>query len=314
MQGFAVTLGIIENMSTSLEQQVILITGASTGIGAALAQELAQQFRGICLVLAARSKDKMLQVAAECEKLGAEVLVVPTDISDASQVEHLASLAFEHFGKVDALINNAGYGEMGPIELLSPEAAKEQFAVNFHGPLTLIQALVPIMRKQGAGKILNISSLGGRIAFPMAGLYSCSKFALEALSDVLRMELRAFNIQVVVIEPGPVVTDFFAVVNQKVEGAFPEAEQTPYQAAVKKLLSLKKQTELLGWTPQKVAKVMIKALVAKHPRPRYIAATGGNILIFLMTKILPTWARDLFWKRFYGIDKVEKEWLSREGF
>lgn len=288
----------------TLSEQVILITGASTGIGAALARELAQQHLGIRLILAARREELMWEVAGECQKMGAKVLVVPTDMGDISQIENLASLAIEHFGQVDAVVNNAGYGEMGPIELLSPDAAKEQLAVNFHGPLTLIQHLIPTMKKQGGGKIINISSLGGRMAFPMAGLYSCSKFALEALSDVLRMELKAFNIQVVVVEPGPVVTDFFAVVNQKVKEKFSHTEKTPYQPGIQKLLLLKEQTEILGWPPEKLAKVIIKTLIAKNPRPRYVAATGGDILIFLMTKILPTWAKDIFWQRFYGIDKM----------
>lgn len=295
----------------SLSEQVILITGASTGIGAALATTLADQYLGIRLVITARNQAKLEQVANQCRKAGADVLVVPADLANTQKATALAQRAIAHFGRVDALVNNAGYGQMGPVELVPPEAAKQQFAVNFHGPLTLIQSLIPAMRDRGGGRIINISSLGGRMAFPAGGMYSASKFALEALSDVLRMELKAFNIRAIVVEPGPVKTQFFDVAREQVRLNVPEAEASPYRAAFEKIEQLKQQTEMLGWTPEEVARVIIRALKARHPRPRYIAASGGNILLFLMTKVLPTWMTDAFWKRFYGINRVEKEWKSR---
>ena len=295
-----------------LSEQVILITGASAGIGSALAQTLAKQFLGIRLILAARNKEKLETVATQCQKAGAPVLVVPTDMADTQQVQALASQGLQHFGRVDILVNNAGYGQMGPLELLTPAAAQQQMAVNFHGPLTLAQALIPHMRNQGRGKIINISSLGGRMAFPAGGLYSASKFALEAMSDVLRMELKGFNIQVSVIEPGPVITEFFTVARSKLEEIVPEPEKTIYSEALTNVAAIEKQVELLGWSAEKVAQVIIRVLQAKNPRSRYVAATGGGILIFLMTKLLPTWVSDIFWKRFYGIDKVERAWRERK--
>lgn len=295
----------------SLSEQVILITGASAGIGAALAKSLAQQFLGIRLVLAARHADKLEAVATQCRKAGAEIWVVRTDMADTAQVQHLAQSAIAHFGRVDAVVNNAGYGQMGPLELVTPEQAKAQFAVNFHGVLTLCQALIPAMREAGGGRIVNISSLGGKMAFPMGGLYSCSKFALEALSDVLRMELEPFNIKVSVIEPGPVKTEFFAVANRRVE-ELSTTEEGVYQPAIAKVKAIKQQTEQLGWPSEQVAKVIIRALRDRDPRPRYVAATGGKILIFLMTKVLPTWARDWFWQRFYGIPLVAKAWRMQQ--
>ena len=300
------------NHPLHLSEQVILITGASAGIGAALAQTLAKQFLGIRLILAARNKEKLETVATQCQKAGAPVLVVPTDMADTQQVQALASQGLQHFGRVDILVNNAGYGQMGPLELMTPDAAKQQMAVNFYGPLTLAQALIPHMRTQGRGKIINISSLGGRMAFPAGGLYSASKFALEAMSDVLRMELKGFNIQVSVIEPGPVITEFFAVARSKLAEIVPEPEKTIYSAALTNTAAIEKQVELLGWSAEKVAQVIIRVLQAKNPRSRYVAATGGGILIFLMTKLLPTWVSDIFWKRFYGIDKVERAWLERK--
>jgi len=172
----------------NISNEVILITGASSGIGAALAETLATEFLGIRLVLTARTTEKLEQVATKCRKAGAEVLVITTDMSDTQQVEALAKGAVAHFGGVDVLVNNAGYGQMGPVELIPPDAAKNQFAVNFYGPLVLTQSLIPVMRAQGGGRIINVSSLGGRMAFPAGGLYSASKFALlMATAHFLRL-------------------------------------------------------------------------------------------------------------------------------
>ncbi len=297
--------------SPPLAEQVILITGASTGIGAALARLLAAKFLGIRLVLAARNQEKLEAVATDCLKAGADVLVVPTDMGHVEQVKSLAKSALDRFGRVDALVNNAGYGQMGPIELISPENAQRQFAVNFQGPLVLTQALIPIMRNQGGGRIINVSSLGGRLAFPAGGMYSASKFALEALSDVLRMELDAFNIKVSVIEPGPVTTDFFSIAGEKVDLGVAEAEKTIYRAAIQAIKEIEQQTARLAWTTERVGVVIVRALTDRNPRPRYIAATGGRTMLFLMTKVMPTKFVDFFWKRFYKIDQVAKDWKCR---
>lgn len=295
-------------MFLSIAEQVVLITGASTGIGAALARTLASRFAGVRLVLAARSADKLEKVADECRKIGADVLVVPIDISETEQIARLVQSALARFGRVDILVNNAGYGQMGPVELISDQAVQRQFAVNLLAPIALIRTLIPIMRQQGGGRIINISSLGGRLAFPTGGLYSASKFALEGLSDALRMELEPFNISVSVIEPGPVRTKFFEVArNQSAQGVS-NLLDTPYRPAIQKLESLEQQVDRQAWTAEQVADVIIKAMSARRPKPRYIAATGGNILIWLMTKVLPTRLVDTFWQRFYGIDLVAKDW------
>lgn len=299
--------------NTSLSQQVVIITGASAGIGAALAQVLAKQFQGIRLVLAARNQAKLETTATYCSKAGAEVvMVVPTDVSDLEQVEALVRGTILRFGRIDALVNNAGYGQMGPVELIPPEAARRQFEVNVLGPLALIRSVIPHMREQGGGRIINVSSLGGRLAFPFGGLYSGSKFALEGLSDALRMELEPFNIKVSLIEPGPVSTEFFDVAAKGVERAVTGPENTPYRAAFEKLKQLEQQTSSRAWTSEQVADVIVRALTDSHPKSRYIAATGGEFLLFLMTKILPTWAVDRFWQKFYGIDLVANEWEEKK--
>ncbi len=301
------------SQSPNLTEQVVLITGASAGIGAALAKLLAERFRGIRLVLAARRKEKLEEIAAQCRDAGAEVLAVPTDIAKVEEAQSLAQQALTHFGRVDALINNAGYGQMGPLELLPPELSYRQFEVNVLGPLALTQAIIPSMRDRGGGRIINISSIGGRTAFPFGGLYSSSKFALEALSDTLRMELEPFNIYVSVVEPGAVSNDFLEVVRQEIEANIPNPEVTPYQAAFAKFADLERQTKATAWSSEQVAAVILKALTVPRPRPRYIAATGGRFLVFLLTKVLPTKIVDRFWQRFYGIDRIARSWQKPTG-
>ncbi|MBF2029352.1 MAG: SDR family oxidoreductase [Oscillatoriales cyanobacterium C42_A2020_001] len=292
----------------TLAESVVLLTGASTGIGAALAKMLATRYSGIRLVLAARNQERLEQVAAVCQQAGAETLVVPTDLSQIEQGQALAQIALDHFGRVDVLVNNAGYGQMGPLELMTPDECRRQFEVNVLGPLALTQTIIPSMRDRGGGRIINISSIGGRTAFPFGGLYSGSKFALEALSDALRMELEPFNIKVSVVEPGAVHNEFLDVVKQEIETAIPDPENTPYRAAFATFGELDKRTKATAWTSDQVAEVIIRVLKAKQPRPRYVAATAGGFLVFLLTKVLPTKAVDRFWQRFYGIDQIAKDW------
>jgi short-subunit dehydrogenase len=295
-----------------LEQQVILITGASTGIGAALPVILASRYPGIRLGLAARSLDKLEAVAAVCRQAGADVCVVPTDMGQPEQVKALAAKVLQQFGRIDALVSNAGYGQMGPVELVPTEAVEQQFKVNLLGAITLIQAVIPVMRQQGGGRIITVSSLGGRVAFPLGGLYSASKFALEGLSDALRMELEPFNIKVSVVEPGPVATEFFNAANQQLEKAMPTLADSPYGAAVHNLDSLNQRLSRQAWSSERVAEVIVKVLRADNPKPRYVAATGGSFLLWMMTKVLPTRAVDLFWQRFYGIHLIKRQWQQKQ--
>ncbi|MFM7425630.1 MAG: SDR family NAD(P)-dependent oxidoreductase [Elainella sp.] len=294
-------------MRTSRSQpEVVLITGASKGIGAALPVVLANRFPGVRLVLAARSLDRLEAVADTCRQAGAEVCVVPTDMAEVQQVQALAQTALNRFGRIDAVVNNAGYGQVGPIELVSMDLVRQQFEVNLLGVIALVQAVIPVMRQQGGGRIINVSSIGGRVAFPLGGLYSTSKFALEGLSDVLRMELEPFNIRVSVIEPGPVRTEFFNRASQQMQQAVADPGQTPYADALQHMVAMNQRLMSMAWSSEQVAEVIVKALTDRQPKPRYVAATGGNVMLWLMTKLLPTRLVDLFWQRFYGIDRIAK--------
>lgn len=287
-----------------------MITGASAGIGAALAQALALKYPGIRLILSARRQAHLESVAQICRQRGAEVRLIAADLSQTAEVQALAQAAWAAWDRIDTLVNNAGYGQMAPLELVTPAMAERQFAVNFQAPLFLAQAMIPGMRSQQGGRIINVSSLAGRTAFPGGGLYSCSKFALEAMSDVLRMELKGFNIFVSVIEPGPVVTEFFEVVRRSLQAEFPQAEASLYAPVFEKLAALDQQLDRLGWSADKSAQVILKALGDRHPRPRYLAMTGGRIIVPLLSKWLPTAWCDRFWKKFYGLDRVEENWKN----
>uniref|UniRef100_A0ACD5GY49 SDR family NAD(P)-dependent oxidoreductase n=1 Tax=Desertifilum tharense IPPAS B-1220 TaxID=1781255 RepID=A0ACD5GY49_9CYAN len=198
-----------------------------------------------------------------------------------------------------------------PLELIPAAQAQRQFEVNVLGTLALIRVLIPAMRDRGGGRIINVSSLGGRVAFPVGGLYSASKHALEGLSDSLRREVSPFNIKVIVVEPVPVTTDFFTASSQVAPEGLLSAKDSLYQPALEVVENIEQKTAALAWSSERVANVIFKAMIERYPRARYVAATAGNLMLLMMTKVLPTWAVDLFWQKFYGIDRVEKAWKQK---
>ena len=186
-----------------LHNQVAIVTGASEGIGAALARLLAAE--GARVVLAARSEEKLKALAA---RLGEDrTLVVPTDVTEAAQVERLVSRTVEQFGGIDILVNNAGIGLYGRIQEMDWEHFRRMWEVNFFGAVQLTRAALPYLRER-CGVVVNISSVAGKISFPYFGGYCATKFALNALSTALRMELARTGVRVVVVCPGPVQTQF----------------------------------------------------------------------------------------------------------
>lgn len=295
---------------TSLNQSVVLITGASSGIGEALALRLAQDYPGIRLVLTGRAREKLETLAQTCSTHKAETLVIAADLTESQQIETLINQTLAKFGRVDALVNNAGYGQMGPVELVTPAAAQRQFQVNVFAPMQLVRALIPVFRNQGNGRIVNISSIAGQLALPLGGWYSASKFALEALSDALRMELEPFNIQVSVIEPGPVTTNFFNVAADAASAAAPIEPNSPYQPVYEQMADIESRVNQMAWTADRVARIILQALTDTHPKPRYVAATGGDVMLFLLNSVLPTRWVDRFWQRFYGVNRMQ--WQSND--
>ncbi|BDP43306.1 short-chain dehydrogenase (plasmid) [Deinococcus aetherius] len=190
-----------------VQGKVVIITGASMGIGAATAQVFAEA--GAKLVLAARSANKLDAVAAGLPD-GTETLTVPTDMTDQAQVQALIKAARQRFGQVDILINNAGQAAVGAVATVNPDHYRQIIELNLLGPLHAMQAVVPGMREQGGGVIINISSNVSKMAIPGIGAYASTKYALNGLTLTARNELAADNIRVVLFHPGLTATDFGA--------------------------------------------------------------------------------------------------------
>lgn len=196
-----------DRWNRELSGRVAVVTGASRGIGEAIAAALAAE--GCRLVVAARSTQRLEEVAAGLRlRHGVEVLVVPTDMGDEGQCRALIDAAVGHFGAVDILVNNAGMGIYGAMDELHLDDLRHVFAVNFFGPMAALQAAVPIMRSQGGGTIVNVSSIVGRFPQPLGGGYTATKFALHGASGAARAELRRDNIDVVLVSPGLTDTEF----------------------------------------------------------------------------------------------------------
>lgn len=190
-----------------LRGRVAVITGAGRGIGAAVAASLAQE--GCKLVLAARSRDQLEVVAERLQQqYGVETLIVPMDISDEHQARALIETADAHFGTVDILVNNAGMGIYGTIDELNLDDLRHVFEVNFFGALAALQAVVQVMRRQGGGTVVNVSSIVGKFSQPLSGGYVATKFALQGASSAARAELKQDNIDLVLVCPGLTETEF----------------------------------------------------------------------------------------------------------
>ncbi|MEO0853952.1 MAG: SDR family oxidoreductase [Cyanobacteria bacterium J06648_11] len=289
----------ITDMTRSLEGKVVLVTGASSGIGEAIALEVAAQKAKV--VLAARREGVLNTVADLVSKRGGTPLVVPTDMTDSQQVETLAAKAIDAFGAVDVLVNNAGYGQMGPIEEVNEAAVRQQFDVNVFGLLTLTRAVVPGMRDRREGRIINLSSVAGRISMPFMGIYNASKFAVEALSDALRVELAPFGIQTIVIQPGPVETEFFRIAEQEAAAAV-DLETSPYAEALERMAETM-DTSSMAWTAERTAKLIVKAMTEDNPSDRYAAFNGGKMMLGLFESI-PTGLSDRLYANAFGLDRL----------
>ncbi len=240
---------------------VVLITGCSTGIGRDLAQRLAQA--GSRVVATARRLQTLQDVPA--------ALKLPLDVTQPDSVSQAVGLTVERFGRIDALVNNAGYAVRGAVEEVSDRQAQQMFDVNVFGALRLVRAVAPHMRRQNSGRIINISSIAGQLATPVNGTYSASKFALEALSDTLRWELAPFGIQVVLIEPGSIKTQFSDTAEAHAQEILSNPA-TPYQALYRqaqRVTSAMRQNEP---GPEVVSKVIVQALEVPSPRARYLVA------------------------------------------
>ena len=266
-----------------LDGQIVIVTGASAGIGEAATRRLAAE--GASVVIAARRADRLEALKREIESQGGKALAVAGDVTSPQDRERLIQETMRVFGRIDGLVNNAGYGQRGPIELVPVEAIRENFETNLFSLIALTQLVIPIMREQRSGRIVNISSVAGRIARPLSSVYDSTKHALEAISDGLRGELAQFGIKVVIIEPGFIITEFLGVAN---ENARPIIENAgPYSQEFERLTGVIQRLRKLAGRPEDIAEVIFKALTAARPRARY-AAPGHARFALAVKRLLPS--------------------------
>lgn len=252
--------------------RVAIITGASSGIGSAAALSLLSQ--GFTVYGAARRIDRLEALASQ----GVKPLAL--DVTDAKSMQDGIANVLASSGRIDVLVNNAGYGSYGAIEDVSQEEAKRQFDVNVFGAMELTKLVLPQMRKQGSGRIINISSVGGRAVGPFGGWYHGTKFALEALSDSLRMELKPFGIDVVVVEPGGIKSEFLDIAASGLQAT---SGNGPYADRVKSMLASFTNPRMMSMQspPQVIADIIARAATVKQPKTRYVAGFGARPLVTL---------------------------------
>ncbi|SED36477.1 Short-chain dehydrogenase [Streptomyces sp. 3213] len=271
--------------------KVALVTGASSGIGEATALKLREA--GYTVYGAARRVQRMQHLT----KQGIQLLAM--DVTDDTSMRDGVEKIIADNGRLDVLINNAGYGSYGAVEDVPLQEAREQFEVNVFGAARLTQLVLPHMRAQRSGTIVNITSMGGRMYTSLGGWYHATKFALEALSDCLRMELKPFGIDVVVIEPGGVKSEWGGIAAQKVRAVSGTGPYAPQGNAVAESLT-SEATERRMSSPDLIAKTIVKSVRARRPKTRYAVGFGAKPMIFLHNT-LPNRTFDAFMRRATGV-------------
>jgi NAD(P)-dependent dehydrogenase (short-subunit alcohol dehydrogenase family) len=253
-------------------EKVALVTGSSSGIGFETALALARE--NYFTFASMRNTDKASKILEIAKKENLNLEVIELDVDKEESIKSAVKKIQEQKGRIDVLVNNAGYGLFGCVEDITIDDLKAQFETNFFGVVRLIQEISPIMRKTGSGIIVNVSSVAGRIGFPGTPAYISSKFALEGLSECMRYELSPFGIKTIIIEPGVIKTDFFS--SMKVAKGKPDS---PYKEITEKVMNGVKMMAEMGTMPDEVAKTIIKAIQTEEPLPRYIVGSDASMFI-----------------------------------
>lgn len=257
---------------SSIQGKTALVTGASSGIGEATVEQLLAA--GVTVYAAARRVEKMKNLESRGAKL------VQMDVTDETSMTGGIDAIFQQESAVDILINNAGYGSYGAVEDVPIDEARRQFEVNIFGLARLIQLVLPGMRANQYGKIVNISSMGGKIYTPFGGWYHATKHALEGLSDCLRWETKPFGIDVIIIEPGGIATPWGKIAAENLKktsgsGAYADAANKAADGLAERYSS-----DQLS-DPEVVADTILKSLTARRPKTRYAVGFGARPAIFL---------------------------------
>jgi short-subunit dehydrogenase len=271
--------------TTMNRSQTILITGATSGIGRAAALHLAR--KGHRVFAAGRRATSLASLQKEVGTLanGGKVEALVLDVTSAASIAAARDqvLALTGGRGIDALVNNAGYGLMGPLEEIPVEALRAQYETNVFGLMAVTHAFLPAMRARGSGRIVNISSIGGKVTAPMMGAYSSTKYAVESLSDALRIELRPFGVQVVLIEPGSIATGFSDVA----VSMLPAATGSPYAAALARTEEIFALFAKAAVGPAHVVRAIETAIESRRPSARYIRPWRTYAMLWF-ARLLPT--------------------------
>ncbi|WP_266157502.1 SDR family oxidoreductase [Dyella silvatica] len=277
-------------MTSAKPPRIVLITGASSGIGKSCADYLQQ--RGYRVYGTSRG------AAFPSAACATDVTMIPMDVGSEASVRQAVQWILAREGRLDVVVNNAGHGIAGAIEDTSIAEAQAQFDTNFFGMLRVCHATLPVLRQQGSGYLINISSIAGRIGVPFQGLYSASKFAMEGLTEVLRAEVRPYGIRVALIEPGDFHTGFTA------QRSIATAAQTPgsYNQRFRTALGVMEKDETAGATPAAVARLLERIIDTPSPKLRHLVGpTAQKLSVSLLQKLLPQKTFEAIIDKYYGI-------------
>jgi short-subunit dehydrogenase len=281
----------------SAAAKTVLVTGATAGIGKYLALDLAK--RGHRVIATGRSVSALAKLAEEARGLGVSLATVVLDVTDRgtlkSAVVAVRALTATH--GIDVLVNNAGYGQGGPVLELDDDTVRKQFETNVFGLLAVTRAFVPEMRRRGEGWIVNVSSIGGRVTFPFFGAYHASKYALEAFSDAMRAELRPFGIRVVVVEPGPITSSFSETAFGSLDARGEAAAR--YPAAYGRATGIRALTDRFSFDAEHVARA-VRSAMGGRPRARYVAPRFLGWILGTLS-FLPTCLVDALFRSAFGL-------------
>ncbi len=256
---------------------VVLLTGASSGIGAACARLLVS--RNCRVTLLARRRDRLEALQREIDPTGQRTLLHVGDLTDPAVRRACVAATLAHFGRLDILINNAGYGHRGPLERVSLEALRANYETNVFSLIGLVQEVAPHLRAQGGGRIINIGSVAGRIARPLTSVYDSTKHALEALTDGLRGELRPWGIRVSLIRPGFITTEFIEAANQV--SATTLAEAGPYAPYFAGHHQRNNGLRRVAAGPEVIARLVAHAALSPSPKSHYNGPFHAKVFLFL---------------------------------
>lgn len=282
-------------MSTS--PKTILITGATSGIGRHAALYLAR--RGYHVIASGRRQNALDELTAEAKDEGLKLDALRLDVTSAESIEaaRLEADRLTDGHGVDVLVNNAGFGYAAPMAETTDADMRAMFNTNVFGLMAVTQAFIPQMRERGFGKIINVSSVGGKLTMPFFGAYNATKYAVESMSDALRYELKPFGIDVVVVEPGVINTNFADTSLSKIDKY--NREDSAYAAVWAQVDSMRDQIEKMGVGPKVISRAIHRAVKSRRPSARYMAPFKARIMVGAYKATPTSWTDALFRRVFH---------------